>query len=143
MNESAAADRQKKLSNEMHRRSEKVFKEQPSIFEGLLIQKSNNKTISLLIEIKKAKVQNFWEKLGKMYKTDVSQSMAPLENESNNFFGNNEKTQLLRETFFTGEHVTKFNFDNTFVDSINEEVKHLSVHSGEHTHLCNDPVRWQ
>ena len=46
------------------------------------------------------------EKVGKEYITDMSQSIAPLKNESGYYFENEEKVDLLKEPFFMGRHLT-------------------------------------
>ena len=120
-------------------KSKKVFKKQQGTFKSLLKENSNNWTNSLSDEINEANVHYFWYKLGKLYKTDMSHGLAPMNNESGYFLENNEKTELLRETFFTGMHLTYFNFDNAFYESINEEMKQLSVQAGEESQCCNNP----
>ena len=74
-----------------------------------------------------------------MYETDVSRGIATLKNESDYFFENSKVLESLRELFFAGKHLTKFNFDIISSDSINEEVESFSVQAWEETHWCNDP----
>ena len=107
--------------------NENVSKEQQGIFRSLLMEKSNKWINSLLDEINKAFVQNFCEKVNKVWKINKSQGIATLENESGLFFENREEAELLMDTFFTGKHMTKFNFDSTFYDSSNEGMEQRSA----------------
>ena len=85
VDESRAADRQKELLNEMHTIERESLQ---GISRSLLIEKSNNWTDSLLHQTNNAKVQNFWEKMCKVYRTDMSQGIASLKSKSGYLFEN-------------------------------------------------------
>ena len=77
---------------------EKVIKEQQGIFRGLLIGKSDNWIISQITKNHNAKGENYWQTVGKMYKTDMSHGMAALKNKSGSYFRNNVKKEILGKT---------------------------------------------
>ena len=77
----------------------KVFEEQQGIFRKLLIEKCNNLTNSPWDEINNAKVQIFWKKVSKVNKIYMSQSIAPLKNESSYLEENSDKAGLLTKSF--------------------------------------------
>ena len=86
--------------------NENIYKEKVGIFKNLLIEKSTSWTNASLDEINKSKNQNFWEKVSKIHKSEVTQGHAPLKAENGYLFENSEKAELLRQTFFTGKHLT-------------------------------------
>ena len=55
-----------------------------------------------------------------------------MRNESGDLFENSENADLLREAFLTRKFLT--NCENTFYDSINEEVEQLFVQAGDEPH---------
>ena len=140
--ESAAADRQKELPNEMHT----IRRESPQRRTRNL-QKLVDRKVQQLDQVTVRQNQQYEcsklvGKMGKVHGTGMSQRNALLKNEPGYLFENSKITEILKE-IFTGKHLTKLNLDNTFYDSMNEEVEQLSVQAGEQTHFCNDPLSWQ
>ena len=85
----------------------------------------------MLDEINKSELQNFREKMVKVCKIDESQAIVLLEIESCYLSKNSLTANFWGGNFFTGKRLTKINFDNTFFDSINEEVELLPVQTEE------------
>ena len=123
--------------------NEKIYKEKVGIFKNLLIEKSNSWTNARLDEINKSKNQNFWEKVSKVHKSEVTHGIAPLKAENGYLFENSQKAELLRQTFFTGKHLTQMKFDDKFYDKINKEVEQWSLQTHDDMHWCNDALTWQ
>ena len=97
--------------------NEKDFKYEQGIFRSLWIGISNNWTYSLLNENSQPRVQNFCDNSGYVFKTLMSQGIVPLNSEWGYLFENRENAKLLRETFFTGEHLAKFGFHKFLTQS--------------------------
>ena len=123
--------------------NEKICREKVGKFKNLIIEKSNSWTNARLDESNKSKKQNFWEKVSKVHKSKVTHGIAPLKAENGNLFENSEKEELLRETFFTGKHLTQMKFDDKFYDKINKEVEQWLLQTDDKMHWCNDSLTWQ
>ena len=66
--------------------------------------------------------------MSKVHKLEVTQvESAPLKAEKGSLFENGEKAEPLRQTFFTGKHITQMKFDDKFYDKINKEVEQWSL----------------
>ena len=138
---SETTDRPKELFNEMRIKKGKMFEKKTAVFRNLLMEKYNKWTNSIFDELNKAKVQKFWERVAELYKTDMSQCIDPLKNESSYPFENTQnETEILSETFFKWKQLTKSNFDNNFYDAINGEVVQLSVEAGSDFLWWNNPL---
>ena len=114
--------------------------EKVNIFKNSLIEKSNSWTNDRLDEINKSKNQNFWEKVSKIHKSELTNGIAPLTAENGFWFENSEKAELLRQTFFTGKHLTQMKFDDKFYDNKNKEVEQWSLQTDDEMHGCNDSL---
>ena len=51
----------------------------------------------------------------------------PLKAENGYLFEKTEKAELLRQTFFTGKHLTQMKFDDKFNNKIIKEVEQWSL----------------
>ena len=115
------------LPNEKHANQRENYKEKVGIFKKLLIEKLNCWTDARLDEINKSMNHNFWEKVSKVEKSEVTHGIAPLKAENGYLFENSEKVELSRQTFFAGKHLTQMKFDDKFYDKINKEVEQWSL----------------
>ena len=68
--------------------TEKIYEEKVGIFKKLVKEKSNCWTNARLDEINKSKNQNFWEKVSKVHKSEVTHGIAPLKAENGYLFEN-------------------------------------------------------
>ena len=67
----------------------------------------------------------------------------PLKAENGYLFENSEKAELLRQTFFTGKHLTQKKFDDKFNNKIIKEVEQWSLSRDDEMHWCNNSLTWQ
>ena len=107
--------------------NKKIYKEKVGVFKNLGKEKSNSWTNARLDEINKSKNQIFWKKVSKIHKLEVTHGIAPLKAENGSLLENGEKAEPLRQTFFTGKHITQMKFDDKFYDKINIEVEQWSL----------------
>ena len=97
--ESAAADRQKELSNELHTIKRKSLQGTSGRLVDGKIQHPDKLTVRPNQQGKCWKVST---ESRYSVQNDVSQGIAPMKSESGYFFENSEKTKWLMETFYTG-----------------------------------------
>ena len=83
--------------------------------------------------------------MSKVHKSEVTYGIAPLKVENGYLFlfKNSEKREFLRQTFFTGKHLTQMKFDDKLYDKINKEVEQWSLQTDDEMHWCNDYLTWQ